>query len=203
MAENIDDSRDEHAPVQRTVQRSASSDDAEAARADRPSGTNSTDDGAAAGARHQAWCTAPIPPGASRCPRCGVWQMANRGALVAGQHSAQFWREADETRRAIVESVITSAGHTTENAPRTLTIAAEALAQATLLRDAAFARIVEAGGPLTSADRARRAFNVWESASAAVERYLRLFGRAKVNTERVPTLDEWLAEGDDSAAPKS
>jgi hypothetical protein len=148
---------------------------------------------------HQSWCTEEVPPGAERCPNCGGWQPANHGALLVGQHSAHFWREADEARRAIVRSVISSAGHTESSAPRTLTIAADALAQATLLRDAAFARIVEAGGPLTSADRTRRAFNVWEAASAAVERYLRLFGRARATTEPTPSLDEWLEEGDDPA----
>src|SRR6185436_10462145 len=41
------------------------------------------------GARHQPWCAADVPPGADRCPRCQVWQTANRGALKTGFYSQQ------------------------------------------------------------------------------------------------------------------
>jgi len=38
----------------------------------------------AATARHQRWCTADVPAGADRCPRCGVWQLKNTGAMKPG-----------------------------------------------------------------------------------------------------------------------
>lgn len=40
--------------------------------------------GTADGPCHQPWCSAEVPAGASRCPRCNVWQPANSGALRDG-----------------------------------------------------------------------------------------------------------------------
>jgi hypothetical protein len=170
-----------------------------------PSSVNGASDGPAA--KHQVWCSADVPVGAARCPRCGVWQPHNRGALNVGQHSAQFWRDADDQRVQIVSDVLKSAGFAdTTAAPITMRIAADALAQSMLIRDAAFARLSDAGGPLTSADRTRRAFNVWESASAAVERCLKLLGRANATTQpSTPDLASWLAESEDvqTSAPSA
>jgi len=45
-----------------------------------------------------------------------------------------------------------------------------------LIRDAAYDRLTRLGGPMSSADRARRAFTVWESAAAGVERHVKLLG---------------------------
>ena len=51
--------------------------------------------GQSAGARHQPWCAADVPPGAGRCPRCGVWQPANFGALKTGLHTRRTIETAD------------------------------------------------------------------------------------------------------------
>lgn len=40
--------------------------------------------------RHQPWCDAAVPDGADRCPRCGVWQLSNRGAYKDGHSSRQL-----------------------------------------------------------------------------------------------------------------
>src|SRR5262249_48311418 len=87
----------------------------------------------------------------------GRFVVGNRAALVVGQHWNQFWQAQDGARREIVAAIIADAGHTTEDAPRALTLTAEGIAQASLLRDAAFLRVVESAGPLTSSGRTRRA----------------------------------------------
>ena len=57
------------------------------------------------------------------------------------------------------------------------------------LRDSAYVRIVESGGPLTSNGRTRRAYGVWLSASDRVERHLRL-----ISLEQVPKLASSLPQ---------
>jgi hypothetical protein len=113
---------------------------------------------------------------ADRDPHTGRFTKGNRGALVTGARSIAFWNAQEAVRRDIVEAVISDAGHTSDNAPRALQLAADGIAQAVLVRDSAFARMVESGGPLTRGDRPRRAFVVWQSALDRLERHLRLVG---------------------------
>jgi hypothetical protein len=91
-----------------------------------------------------------------------------------------FWAAVDGARNDIRRALISDQGLTEIDAPRALLAIADGFAQATFIRDSAFQRITEAGGPLTSADRGRRAFAVWESASASVERHARLLGLKRV-----------------------
>ena len=100
--------------------------------------------------------------------------------MVVGQRGAQFWKEREAALRELERTILADAGHTPGDAPRALLEAASGLAQAVAIRDAAFARIGEDGGPLTSLGRGRRALRVWQDAGAAVERYLRLLGLRRV-----------------------
>ena len=114
-------------------------------------------------------------------------------ALLCGEHAApSFWSVEAEARRGIVEDVVRDAGFTAEDAPRALELAAEALAQAVLLKNAAYARVVESGGPLTSAQRPRRAYAVWLAATARVTDYVRLIGLRRV-PRPAQTLQEYVA----------
>ena len=51
------------------------------------------------------------------------------------------------------------------DAPEALRLAASSIAQAVIVQQSAFARLVESGGPLTSKGRSRRAFTVWLAAT--------------------------------------
>jgi hypothetical protein len=110
----------------------------------------------------------------------GRFIAGNRAALVTGERSTQFWRAAEAARRESRDAIIRDAGHTSQDAPEALRVTAEGLAQAVLLRDSAFARVIESGGPLTSSGRTRRAFAVWTAAADRVERYARLVGVRRV-----------------------
>lgn len=72
--------------------------------------------------------------------------------------------------------MLADAGHTPQTATATLRMAAESLSQAVLVRDSAFERLAESGGPLSASGRARRAFTAWLQATDRVERHLRLLG---------------------------
>jgi hypothetical protein len=77
----------------------------------------------------------------------GRFVRGNHAALVAGTRSAAFWAAHDAARRAICHDVIEDAGHTEDDAPRALRLAADGIAQAALLRDSAFFRLVERAAP--------------------------------------------------------
>jgi hypothetical protein len=116
-----------------------------------------------------------LAPETDRDQATGRFVRGNRAALVVGERSNAFWAAHVGARAEIRDAVLTDAG-AQPDASRALYIAADGLAQATLLRDAAYLRLVELGGPMTKADRPRRAFQVWLSAGDRVERYLRLVG---------------------------
>jgi hypothetical protein len=105
----------------------------------------------------------------------GRWRKGNRAAVVVGERSLAFWAAHDATRREIVQSVLTDAGHL-KDAPRALQLAANGVAQAAILRDAAYDRMLRDGGPLSSAGRPRRAYQVWLTAIDRLEKHLRLVG---------------------------
>ena len=88
--------------------------------------------------------------------------------------------------------IIQDAGHTSQDAPKALQLAADSIAQAVLLQRSAFTRVVESGGPITSSDRTRRAYVVWQSSTDRVERGLRLVGLRRVPGP-APSLHEALA----------
>jgi hypothetical protein len=134
-----------------------------------------------------------VGPASDRDARTGRFVTANRAALVAGQHSAAFWQVHIDARRAIVEGVLSDAGHTPDDAPRALQLAADGIAQAALMRDSAFSRVVQSGGPLTSAGRTRRAFGVWLVASDRLEKYLRLVGLRRVPRNAAATFEAAIA----------
>ena len=126
----------------------------------------------------------------------GRFTLGNQARVVVGHRSRRFWQEHEHARQEIYTTVITDTGHTPEDAPRALSIAADGIAQASILRDAAYHRMVEVGGPLTNHGRARRAFTVWLAAADRVERHIRLVGLRRV-PKPVQSLDELLGEPDE------
>jgi hypothetical protein len=117
----------------------------------------------------------PNPQHASRCAS-GHVIAGNALATKIGETSAAFWNAHAEARQEIALAVVRDAGFSTQDAPRALVLAADSIAQATLIRDAAYARMVEAGGPLSADGRVRRAFLAWTAAVDRLERHLRLVG---------------------------
>lgn len=155
-----------------------------------PSGTDGND---TAPLTVECKCGAgPHPEHSDRCAGGHVLQ-GNGLAVVAGHRSVAFWQEHERERRELQRAVIEDAGHTLADVPRALLLAADGLAQAVLVRDSAYLRLTESGGPLTSAGRTRRAFTVWTTAADRVERHLRLLGLKRV-PKPAPTLAETLAD---------
>ena len=156
-----------------------------------PNGLLGTQDPAPAGAAEPIGAVGVLSAPVCRCGaaahpelegRCAAGHVVrgNGLALVVGATSAAFWREHEQARREIASAVMADAGYTSEDAPRTLAIAAESIAQAVLIRDSAYLRLAEAGGPLASSGRVRRAFVAWGAAVDRLEHHLRLVGLRRV-----------------------
>ena len=141
----------------------------------------------------------PVGPDTDR-DRRGRFAPGNGAALVAGEHSAEFWRTHEAIRHNISREILADAGHVSGDAPRALVIAAESIAQALLIRDSAYARMADAGGPLTASGRVRRAVVVWSAAVDRLERHLRLVGLGRV-PRPAPTLAQYLASRVDDTLP--
>jgi hypothetical protein len=122
----------------------------------------------------------PHPELEGRCA-AGHVTRGNGLALVVGQHSAAFWAAEADARREIRQDVIADQGHTEADAPRPLAITAETIAQATLIRDSAYLRMAESGGPLSASGRTRRSFKVWCEASDRLQSHLRLVGLRRMS----------------------
>ena len=132
-----------------------------------------------------------------RADRCAAGHLitGNTASVVVGHRGADFWHQHDQLRREIRDSIITDAGHSQDDAPRGLALAADGIAQASILRDAAYSRLMTVGGPLTSHGRARRAFSVWLAAADRVERQLRLVSLRRA-PKSVPSATDLIEEHD-------
>lgn len=133
----------------------------------------------------------PGTPGHERCANGHPWVGCPGPALVTGARSTRFWQEHETARRELREAIIVDAGADPDDAPEALRLAADSIAQATLIRDSAYQHLVESGGPLTSSGRARRAFDVWLRAQDRLERHLRLVGLER-KAAPVPSLEQEL-----------
>lgn len=114
-------------------------------------------------------------------------------ALVVGDRSRVFWKLHNQARRELRDEIIADAGHSAAAAPRALILAAESIAQAVLIRDSAYLRMAEAGGPLASSGRVRRAFAVWSAAADRLEKHLRLVGLRRLPKPAL-NVAEYLAQ---------
>jgi hypothetical protein len=125
----------------------------------------------------------------------GRFARGNTAALVAGARSEAFWRLAEAERAEIVASVLAAKGFREADAPVALRTLATGLAQAKLLRDSAFERVVESGGPLAASGRVRAAFGVWKTASdSALRHAASVDGFKSAGDEHDPTIVDYLQQ---------
>jgi hypothetical protein len=121
----------------------------------------------------------------------GRFTAGNKAALVVGVHSAEFWQAHQTALDDITREVMADAGFSPDDAPAALRVACDGLAQAVCVRDSAYQRLIEAGGPQTSSGRARRAYGIWLSASDRVEKHLRITGLRRVPRPAPTPLEYW------------
>jgi hypothetical protein len=125
----------------------------------------------------------------TRCAR-GHVLVGNGAALVTGATSVAFWTEAEAALEATAAGILADRGHgALDAAPVALRLAARGAAQAALVRDAAYRRMLESGGPLSGSDRERGAHRVWAAASDRLLRHAQAIGFARVAQPAASPLD--------------
>ena len=140
-------------------------------------------------------CGAPDHPRKSdRCAR-GHLIPGNTTSLVVGHKTKEFWKLRAPERGRLQRALVEDAGFAFDDAPVALQLAADALAQATLIRDAAFEKLAESYGPLSASGKTRQVYSVWCNAFDRADRATRLLGLRR-KAKAVPSLAEVLAEKD-------
>jgi hypothetical protein len=130
----------------------------------------------------------------------GRFVRGNRAALVHGARSAAFWNAVSSAQAAARAAILSDLGHDLDDAPHALIKAVDGLVQAVLIRDAAFTRIAEMGGPTTLRGRHRAAFRVWAEAADRAERHMRLIGIRRVPRQVEDPLAEFERRAMQAAA---
>jgi hypothetical protein len=123
--------------------------------------------GPVVGPRHQAWCSADVPPGATRCPMCNLWQPGNSGAVVHGGRRRLAPAEVASRDELLDKLFAERGGRDNLDVVRQLRIEDYPTA-ATQLRNVALR--LEGVGPLTAAGRRRSLVDVYNLFSARAER---------------------------------
>jgi hypothetical protein len=140
-------------------------------------------------------------PTSGRNPVDGRFLPGNTAALVTGERSRQFWQAAESARRATRTALLAARGFTERDAPAALAAVADGAAQALLIRDATFSKLMEAGGPTTTHDRRRDVLKVWEAASDRALKHLMAIG---LETMERDVLDcspaEWAARQEQASS---
>lgn len=122
----------------------------------------------------------------------GRFQRGNRAALIVGARSAAFWASQHDARQAFIAGILSDHGCAPDDAPAALMAAADGLAQAVLLRDSAFHRIAESGGPTSLRGRRRAALSVWLDASDRFEKLIRVLGVER-RQKPAPSVRDYMA----------
>lgn len=133
-----------------------------------------------------------LEPTSGRDRTTGRFLRGNTAALVTGERSRQFWQAAEGERHARRLALLRQRGFTSEqDAPAALVAVSDGAAQAILLRNMSFVRLLELGGPTTMRDRRRDVLKVWENAADRALRHLQAIGLERVAGD-VPSLDAYL-----------
>jgi hypothetical protein len=122
----------------------------------------------------------------------GRFITANTVALVTGERSRAFWMAAEGQRRETRQALLQQRGHTEADAPPALVLLCDGAAQACLVRDGAFNRLVESGGPTTTRGRHRAIVKTWESASDRAMKHLQAIGLDAHESDEPFNLNAWI-----------
>lgn len=137
-----------------------------------------------------------LGPKTDRDRTTGRFVRGNRAAVITGTRSARFWAAAEAQREQLTVGILRDHGfENLAEAPVALRLAAQGAAQAEIIRDSAFARLVECGGPLSGSDRERGAHRVWAAACDRLLRHIQVLGLARRSRTLPSSLEAFLDTG--------
>jgi len=129
--------------------------------------------------------------GTINCPKGCGFLPANPAGRVVGHRGAQFWAEHERLYRDTCEEIAADLGHDSyQDAPAAARAGISGLAQAVIIRDSAYRRVLEDGGPLSAKGRTRRAATVQERYDRRAESWARLLGLKRVPAPAVNIAEE-------------
>lgn len=137
-------------------------------------------------------CKCGAPAHAELPDRCAAGHVTkgNTAAMVTGERSSSFWLEHDRHYRELLDELAADIGHDSyEDAPAAARGAFDGLAQALILRDSAYRRTVENGGPVMPSGRPRRVAKFQQEMDRRAEAWCRQLG-----LKRIPKAGPSLAE---------
>jgi hypothetical protein len=141
-----------------------------------------------------------LGPETDRDRTTGRFVRGNRAAVITGSRSVKFWQAAEVQREQLTLGILRDRGFASlADAPVALRLAAQGAAQAQIVRDSAFARLVECGGPLSGSDRERGAHKIWAAACDRLLRHVQTLGYERV-PPALPTLADYMAQSGGDAA---
>lgn len=138
-------------------------------------------------------CKCGAPPHEEREDMCarGHFIQGNVAAVVSGSRSVQFWEEHDADKRERVREVLVARGEDPKDPDPGMLAAAQGFAQSCIVRDSAYYRMAQEGGPLSSSGKVRRVFVVWKESADKVLRHLEKLGLRR-EPRPAPSLGEEL-----------
>jgi len=130
---------------------------------------------------------------AGRDRASGRFLRGNTASVVSGERSRQFWQAAHQERVAKRLALLRQRGFSSEgDAPPALAAVCDGAAQAILVRDGTFNRLIESGGPTTTNDRPRAVLRAWEAASDRALKHLQAIGLETRERDALDcTITEW------------
>ena len=96
----------------------------------------------AVGGKHLRWCSAEVPAGAERCPRCHVFQPGNSAHLTHGLTSARYRLNLAPMLAKECRAILRQLGHSKRNCPPTKLVLIEMFIEARLVARSYFACLV-------------------------------------------------------------
>ncbi len=144
-------------------------------------------------------------PESDRDPKTGRFARGNQLSVITGSRSRQFWIAAESQRREMRMALLRQRGYDREvDAPPALVAVADGCAQALLVRDGSFNRLIEQGGPTTLRGRHRAVLTTWQMASDRALKHLQAIGLQRVEHDVYDcSPEEWVRrqEASEDATP--
>ncbi len=143
-----------------------------------------------------------LPSGDDGRDTAGRFVRGNQAATITGARSIAFWREAEAAKYELAAAVCRDLGHAgLEDAPVTVRQTALGLAQAAIVRDSAWQRLIENGGPLTGKDRERGAHRIWAGNADRVLRHTSTLGLERKLPPALSPTEYWKSKQRGEGAP--
>jgi hypothetical protein len=133
-----------------------------------------------------------VAPAGNERDQLGRFTAGNTGHLIYGVHSKRRSLLLAPIRQEMRSAILADLGHTNADAPRTLSIVIDQLAEARLIAQSYFEFLAASGGPISTKGRQRRCVEGFLKASMTVAKFASMIGLERRTKRPQLTPAEWL-----------